>query len=186
MKLQSNLVSLPGIHTYLRTSRQTFNKRISMAQARFQRQSGHANAATGLVTMIQIIRKLSFFFSHVLCGRIPMKLPSHVVPFLGNRTYLHTSREAFGKRISVAHARFQRQSGHANGARVTVILLRYYRESKRFLFCFWRRHAYIGQTVWCYCQVFTRICVQPDRPWSRGFQWHRHDLKGRTGMSFGR
>ena len=73
-------------------------------------------------------KKAFVFFFHVLCGRIPMKLLSHVVPFLGNRTYLHTSREAFGKRISVAYARFQRQSGHANGARVTVILLRQYRE----------------------------------------------------------
>ena len=131
-------------------------------------------------------RELSFSFPCFFRGSIPMKLPSHLVSLLGNRTYLRTSREVLAKRMSVAQAQFQRQSGHANGARVTVILFRYYRESTRFLFCFWRRHAYIGQTVWCYCQVFTRICVQPDRPWSRGFQWHRHDFKGRTGISFGR
>ena len=45
MKLQSNLVSLPGIITYFRTSREALAKRISMAQARFQRQNGHANEA---------------------------------------------------------------------------------------------------------------------------------------------
>ena len=73
-------------------------------------------------------KKAFVFFFHVLRGRIPMQLPSHVVPFLGNRTYLRTSREALGKRISETQARFQRQSGHANGAKVTVILLRYHRE----------------------------------------------------------
>ena len=46
MKLQSNLVSLPGIITYfLETSKEALAKRVSMAQARFQRQNKHANEA---------------------------------------------------------------------------------------------------------------------------------------------
>ena len=72
-----------------------------------------------------------------------MKLPSHLVSLLGNRTYLRTSREALGKRISVAQARFQRQSGHANGARVPITLFREYRKSYRLFLCFGRRHAYV-------------------------------------------
>ena len=44
----------------------------------------------------------------------------------------------------------------------------------------------LSQAVWCHCQVFTRICVHPERPWARGFQWHRHDFKGRAGMPMGR
>ena len=66
------------------------------------------------------IRLFSFAFG----GSIPMKLPMNFLSLPCIPTYLRTSRKALGKRISVAQARFQRQSGHANGARVTVILLR--------------------------------------------------------------
>ena len=69
-----------------------------------------------------IMRALGFFFA--FGDSIPMKLPNNFITLPGIHTYLRTSRDALGKRISVAQARFQRQSGHANRARVTVILLR--------------------------------------------------------------
>ena len=36
-----------------------------------------------------------------------------------------------------------------------------------------------GQAIWCHCQVSTHTHL---KLWPRGFQWHRHDFKGRTNM----
>ena len=63
-------------------------------------------------------------FSIAFGGSIPMKLPMNLLSLPCLHTYLRTSRKALGKRISVAQARRQKKSGHANGPRVTVTLLR--------------------------------------------------------------
>ena len=119
MKLPSNLVSLPDIHTYLRTSRDAFGKRISVAQARFQRQRGHAN---GPRIPIALFREYKQSYQHFLCfSRRRAHLDrSNLMSLPGIHKYLRTSRKALSKRISIAQTRCQSQNKHANGATVTV------------------------------------------------------------------
>ena len=112
-------------------------------------------------------------FSIAFGGSIPMKLPMNLLSLPCIPTYLRTSRKAWGKRISVAQARRQekKKSGHANGPRVTVTLLR--EERKRapvFFFCvFDAGMRMFSQAISSHSEVFTCISVHPERLSARRF-----------------
>ena len=77
--------------------------------------------------------------------------------------------------------------GHANGTRKTVTLFRKYTETYLFILCFWRQHSHDVAKQFGFIARYSHIyTLHPDRLSARGFQWHRHDFKGRAGMPMGR